>query len=99
MFSRALKSIAGIEPHEALNDNKTYRVVWQVLQALRSHDDRFNAMVNKLELTGTDVRKMEVIAITDRVARKPEKTDKPKNKAAGKSQYDIGAPAPDRRTG
>ncbi|EQD71455.1 hypothetical protein B1A_05780, partial [mine drainage metagenome] len=27
------------------NDNKTYAVVWQVLQALRSHDDRFDAMV------------------------------------------------------
>jgi predicted helicase len=40
---------AGMEPHEALNDNQTYRVVWQVLQALRSHDDRFDAMVNKLD--------------------------------------------------
>src|SRR5262249_15066106 len=28
---------AGVEPHEALNDNRTYAVVWQVLQALRSH--------------------------------------------------------------
>jgi predicted helicase len=45
---------AGIEPHEALNDNKTYKVVWQVLQALRSHDDRFDAMVNKLDLVGKD---------------------------------------------
>ena len=41
---------AGVEPHEALNDNDTYRVVWQVLQALRSHDDRFDAMINKLDL-------------------------------------------------
>ena len=41
---------AGVEPHEALNDNKTYAVVWQVLQALRSHDDRFDAMVNKMDL-------------------------------------------------
>ncbi|MCA9614655.1 MAG: DEAD/DEAH box helicase family protein, partial [Myxococcales bacterium] len=32
---------AGVEPHEALNDNQTYKVVWQVLQALRAHDDRF----------------------------------------------------------
>ena len=27
---------AGVEAHEALSDNKTYAVVWQVLQALRS---------------------------------------------------------------
>ncbi len=61
---------AGMEPHVALNDNDTYRVVWQVLQALRSHDDRFDAMVNKLELIGSDPRKMEVIAVVDRVQRK-----------------------------
>ncbi len=41
---------AGLEPHEALSDNKTYAVVWQVLQALRSHDDRFDAMINKMDL-------------------------------------------------
>ena len=61
---------AGVEPHAALNDNKTYKVVWQVLQALRSHDDRFDAMVNKLDLIGKDTSKMEVIAVTDKIARK-----------------------------
>jgi predicted helicase len=43
---------SGMEPHEALNDNKVYKVVWDVLQALRSHDDRFDAFVNKLDLIG-----------------------------------------------
>lgn len=61
---------AGVAPHEALNDNETYRVVWQVLQALRSHDDRFDAMISKLELTGADPRKMEIIAVTDKLTRK-----------------------------
>lgn len=41
---------AGMAPEQALTDNKRFRVVWQVLQALRAHDDRFNAMVNKLDL-------------------------------------------------
>ncbi|WP_052160573.1 restriction endonuclease [Kocuria marina] len=41
---------AGMAPEEALADNKRFKVVWQVLQALRAHDDRFNAMVNKLDL-------------------------------------------------
>ncbi len=54
---------AGVEPHDALNDNKVYKVVWDVLQALRSHDDRFDAFVNKLDLIGRDPRKMEVISI------------------------------------
>jgi hypothetical protein len=66
---------ASMAPHEALNDNDTYRVVWQVLQALRSHDDRFDAMINKLELTGADPRKMEVIAVTDKVVRRSAKRD------------------------
>jgi len=79
---------AGVEPHEALDDNQTYRVVWQVLQALRSHDDRFDAMVNKLELIGKDPSRMEVIAITDRVQRR----EKRRGSGAGKG-FTIGEPS------
>jgi len=81
---------AGIEPHEALNDNKVYGVVWQVLQALRSHDDKFDADVNKIDLVGQGNKKIEVIAVTDKVNRKaksgtPGDTPeaKKKRKAAG----------------
>lgn len=81
---------AGMEPHEALNDNQTYKVVWQVLQALRSHDDSFDAMVNKLDLIGSDPRKMEVIAITDKVEKKAKKASGTSNGKAGKGQYGIG---------
>lgn len=88
---------AGMEAHEALNDNKTYKVVWQVLQALRSHDDRFDAMVNKLDLIGRDTSKMEVIAITDKITHKPksskdENGEKLKNKNAGRGGSAIGKP-------
>jgi predicted helicase len=41
---------ADIEPEHALDDNERYKVVWTVLNALRAHDDRFNATVNKIEL-------------------------------------------------
>ena len=81
---------AGMEPHEALNDNQTYKVVWQVLQALRSHDDSFDAMVNKLDLIGSDPRKMEVIAITDKADKKVRKASGTSNGQAGKGQYGIG---------
>ncbi len=81
---------AGVEPHEALNDNKTYKVVWQVLQALRSHDDRFDAMVNKLDLIGKDSSKMEIIAITDKIAKKAEKSKGTSNKQVGKGNFSIG---------
>ena len=41
---------ANIEADKALDDNKRYKVVWTVLNALRAHDDRFNATINKYEL-------------------------------------------------
>ena len=80
----------GMEPHEALNDNKTYKVVWEVLNALRSHDDRFDAHINKLELIGKDNQKMEVIAITDKVGKKNSKNSP--DEETGKGDYDIGKP-------
>ncbi|HEV2526915.1 MAG TPA: type ISP restriction/modification enzyme [Thermomicrobiales bacterium] len=48
---------------EALSDNTSYKVVWQVLQALRAHDDRFNAMVNKLDLNQRKDEQIKVIGV------------------------------------
>lgn len=76
-----------VDPNKALDDNQTYKVVWQVLNALRSHDDRFDAMINKMDLTGIDKSKMEVIAITNKVAAKAKK------KAAGQGGATIGRAA------
>lgn len=39
-----------VEADKALDNNDRYKVVWTVLNALRAHDDRFNALVNKIEL-------------------------------------------------
>ncbi|MFF4991702.1 DEAD/DEAH box helicase [Streptosporangium saharense] len=41
---------AGISPEKALADNRRFKTVWEVLQALRAHDDRFNAIVNQIDL-------------------------------------------------
>lgn len=49
--------------HEALKDNKKYEVVWEVLQALRAHDNRFNALINKLELNDNRPPQIEVIGV------------------------------------
>lgn len=86
---------AGVEPAEALDDNQTYRVVWQVLNALRSHDDRFDAMINKLEFNGRDVNKMEVVSVSDKV-QKPSKsnTSKAAKKARGGSAIGSSAETP-----
>lgn len=41
---------SNVDAAKALDDNERYKVVWTVLNALRAHDDRFNATVNKIEL-------------------------------------------------
>lgn len=89
---------AGMEPSDALNDNQVYKVVWQVLNALRSHDDSFDAMINKLEFNGRDTSKMEVIAITDKVQKKTsggsgKGKGKPKGKSHGIGGGDTGGDA------
>ena len=41
---------AGMSVDEALSGNKHFKVVWQVLNALRSHDPRLASEINKLTL-------------------------------------------------
>ena len=41
---------AGVDPADALDQNAPFEVVWSVLRALRSHDDRFNAQINTIDL-------------------------------------------------
>ena len=41
---------AGVDPAKSLDDNERFAVVWSVLRALRSHDDRFNAEINHIDL-------------------------------------------------
>ncbi|MFI0984987.1 DEAD/DEAH box helicase [Streptomyces exfoliatus] len=53
---------AGMPPEKALADNQRFRTVWQVLQALRAHDDRFNATVNQLDLNN---RRPDNIMVAD----------------------------------
>ncbi len=36
-------------PEYALDHNESYQTVWKVLQALRAHDDHFNAEINSLD--------------------------------------------------
>lgn len=54
---------ASQDPETALGDNKKYKVVWDVLQALRAHDDRFEAMINKLDLDKKANSTIDVIGI------------------------------------
>ena len=43
----------GTDPADALDNNESFAAVWNVLRALRSHDDRLNAEINKIDLNKT----------------------------------------------
>lgn len=54
---------ANENPEDALDNNEKYKMVWQVLQALRAHDDRFNNTINKIELNKKKPDQIEIIGI------------------------------------
>lgn len=54
---------ANENPEDALDNNVKYKIVWQVLQALRAHDDRFNNTINKIELNKKKPDQIEVIGV------------------------------------
>ncbi|MCL4433309.1 MAG: DEAD/DEAH box helicase family protein [Actinobacteria bacterium] len=54
---------SGEDPERVLDDNKRYQVVWQVLQALRAHDDRFDAEINKLDLQKNHSGRIQVVGV------------------------------------
>lgn len=49
-----------VKPEDALNNNKYFATVWSILNALRSHDDSFNAEVNKIALNKNKTSKVIV---------------------------------------
>ena len=55
----------GVAPDQALNDNRHYAVVWEVLRALRSHDNRFNSQINKLDLNEKKPDNMILMGMND----------------------------------
>ena len=55
---------SGVAPEDALNDNERFRVVWQMLNAIRSHDERFDAMIQRIEM-GEDPERLGIIAVSE----------------------------------
>ncbi|MFW0770869.1 type ISP restriction/modification enzyme [Arthrobacter koreensis] len=59
----------GMSTSEALKDNERYKVVWQVLQALRAHDERMDSSINQIELNN----KAPESIIVDKIDLAPKK--------------------------
>lgn len=64
------------KPEDVLDRDEKYKVVWDVLQALRSHDDRFNAEINSIELNKGRGKRIVVGGVTGK--KKGKRTGKDK---------------------
>ena len=54
---------AGVDENSILDKNEKYKVVWDVLNALRSLDERFDATINKLELNKKKPEQLQIIGV------------------------------------
>ena len=70
---------SGMSPEQALDDNKRFQVVWQVLKALRAHDERLDAAINSMELNGQGPENIIVEQVS---LAKDKKRDDPLDGAA-----------------
>ena len=52
-----------VTPEKALDDNERFRVVWTILNSLRSHDENFNAHVNQIHLNKNRPAKITVAGV------------------------------------
>ena len=54
---------SGLDENKVLDSNEKFSVVWEVLNALRSIDERFDAMINKIELNKKKPSQIDVIGV------------------------------------
>lgn len=55
---------SGMTPEEALDNTDAFKVVWEIVQALRSHDERLDGTINGLEYDPATTAVIDVINIT-----------------------------------
>ncbi|MDE2955436.1 MAG: DEAD/DEAH box helicase family protein, partial [Bacteroidota bacterium] len=55
---------SGADPQAVLDRSNTFKVVWQILNAIRSHDERFEAVLNLIE-SGQAGDRLGIISLAD----------------------------------
>jgi len=93
---------AGVEPEVALKDNERYRVIWQILNALRAHDERFDGTINqaslgqdvsdRIEIVGITPESEELKSITHEVTELPTRKAQPQSAIGTGGDVEISAP-------
>lgn len=53
-----------VSAEKALNDNERYRVVWQILNALRAHDERFDSTINQLGIGEDVTNRLQILRVS-----------------------------------
>ena len=83
---------SGDDAGSALDRNDAYSHVWQVLQALRAHDERFDAYVNKLDLNKSKDGPISVVGVaTNGDNGNGENGEEPgRNNLQGLLDFDLG---------
>uniref|UniRef100_UPI0035CEDA60 type ISP restriction/modification enzyme n=1 Tax=Bartonella sp. AC62GZZY TaxID=3243457 RepID=UPI0035CEDA60 len=59
---------ADIPPEIALENNQKYNVIWQVLNALRAHDDNFNKIIHHMHKKQDVSDALEIVAASQELA-------------------------------
>lgn len=81
----------GVTPEEALNDNERYKVVWQILNALRAHDERMDATINRAGLGENVSDSLEIIGVNQELDAITQVSDSLPTRSNGTSERaDIG---------
>ena len=67
---------------ESLNNNEKYQIVWDIVNALRSHDERLDANINQVALADTLAQKVEslagrieIVVAIDKLPTEPKDSD------------------------
>ena len=63
---------SGVRPEESLKNNKAYEVVWQVVNALKSHDNRLKADINHAEINNNIFDKIRFFSVKSEIPKQRE---------------------------
>ena len=65
---------AGMTPEEALDNTDAFKVVWEIVQALRSHDERLDGSINGLEYDPATTAVVDAINVSKDGQKPPTAT-------------------------
>lgn len=80
---------SGETPETILDNNKNYEVVWQVINALRSVDERFEAMVDKLNIAKPKQLKVIGVGGAPATSNDNDKVNEDSNESYTQTQLDL----------